>query len=60
MLDGIFGSDEQRHLACWRCVKARSCSTQEEEDGTVIQREREYYTNELTLVYADGKTAILS
>ena len=60
MLNGIFGSGEERHLASWQSVKARSCSTEEEDNGTIIQREREYFTNELTLVYANGKTAILN
>ena len=59
LLDGIFGSGESRHIAAWRSVKSCSCTTEEEEDGTIIQREREYYTNELTLAYADGRTAIL-
>jgi hypothetical protein len=59
MLNGIFGSGEQRHLAAWQSVKAVSCSTEEEDTGTIIQREREYFTNELTLVFANGKTAIL-
>jgi Uncharacterised methyltransferase family (DUF6094) len=59
LLDGIVGSGESRHIAAWRSVKSCSCTTEEEEDGTIIQREREYYTNELTLTYADGRTAIL-
>jgi len=59
LLDGIFGSGEDRHIAAWRSAKSCSCTTEEEEDGTIIQREKEYYTNELTLVYADGKTATL-
>ena len=29
------------------------------EDGTIILRERERFTNELTLVFASGETAIL-
>jgi hypothetical protein len=40
-------------------VKAVSCSTEEEDNGTITQREKEYFTNELTLVFANGKTAIL-
>jgi hypothetical protein len=31
-------------------------SEETEEDGTIIQRERERFTNELTLVYALGET----
>ena len=59
MLNGIFGAGEERHLATWQSVKAVSCSTEEEDNGTIIQREKEYFTNELTLVFANGKTAIL-
>ena len=59
MLNGIFGAGEERHLATWQSVKAVSCSTEEEDNGTIIQREKEYFTNELTLVFANGRTAIL-
>jgi hypothetical protein len=59
LLNGIFGSGDQRHIAFWQAVKARSCSTEEEENGTIIQREREYFTNELTVVCSTGRVAIL-
>jgi hypothetical protein len=59
LIDGNFGSGEDRHLSAWRSIKVRDSSEEVEEDGTVIQRERERFTNELTLVYASGKTAIL-
>jgi hypothetical protein len=59
MLDGVLGSGENRHIAAWRCVKVIDRSEEVEEDGTVIQRERERFTNELTLVFPSGKTAIL-
>jgi len=59
MLNGIFGAGEERHVATWQSVKAVSCSTEEEDNGTIIQREKECFTNELTLVFANGKTAIL-
>jgi SAM-dependent methyltransferase len=59
LLNGIFGSGDQRHIAFWQAVKARSCSTEEEDNGTVIQREREYFTNELTVVFSTGQVAIL-
>jgi SAM-dependent methyltransferase len=58
-LDGIFGSGEERHISAWRCVKVIDSSEEVEEDGTIIQRERERFTNELTLVYASGKTVTL-
>jgi len=59
MLDGPLGSGESRHIAAWRCIKVTDCSEEVEEDGTIIQSERERFANELTLVYESGKTAIL-
>jgi hypothetical protein len=59
LLDGIFGSAEDRHISAWRSVKVTDRSEEVEDDGTIIQRERERFTNELTLVFASGKTAIL-
>jgi hypothetical protein len=59
LIDGVFGSDEDRHISAWRSIKVTDSSEEVEDDGTIIQRERERFTNELTLVYASGKTAIL-
>ena len=59
MLNGVFGSGKDRHAAAWQAVKVIDRSEETEEDGTIIQRERERFTNELTLVYASGETAIL-
>jgi hypothetical protein len=59
LIDGVFGSDEDRHISAWRSIKLTDSSEEVEDDGTIIQRERERFTNELTLVYASGKTAIL-
>jgi hypothetical protein len=47
------------HVAAWQAVKVIDRSEETEEDGTIIQRERERFTNELTLVFASGETAIL-
>jgi hypothetical protein len=59
LIDGIFGSDQDHHVSAWRSIKVTDRSEKVEDDGTIIQRERERFTNELTLVYASGKTAIL-
>jgi hypothetical protein len=59
LLNGIFGSGDQGHIAFWQAVKARSCSTEEEDNGTIIQRQREYFSNELTVVYNTSQVAIL-
>ncbi|HTP33249.1 MAG TPA: DUF6094 domain-containing protein [Candidatus Acidoferrales bacterium] len=59
MLNGIFGSGERRHIAVWQAVKVVDHSEETLEDGTIVKRERERFTNELTLAYASGETAIL-
>jgi hypothetical protein len=59
MLNGIFGSGKELHVAAWQAVKVIDRSEETEEDGTTIVRERERFTNELTLVFASGETAIL-
>jgi hypothetical protein len=40
-------------------VKVIDRSEETEDDGTMILRDRERFTNELTLVFASGETAIL-
>jgi hypothetical protein len=59
MLNGVFGSGKDRHIAAWHPVKVVDRSEEVGEDGTIVQRERERFTNELTLVYASGETAVL-
>ena len=59
MLNGIFGTGERRHIAVWQPVKVVDRSEETLEDGTIVQRERERFTNELTLAYASGEIAIL-
>ena len=59
LLNGIFGCGDQRHVAAWQSRKAVISTTEEEEDGTVVQREREYFVHEVSLVFATGETAIL-
>jgi hypothetical protein len=58
MLDGIFGEGEDLHVSSWRSVKQIQRS-EEQEDGVVMIREKEYFSSELTLVYSSGKVAIL-
>jgi hypothetical protein len=59
MLNGVFGSGKDRHVAAWQAVKVVDKSEETEEDGTIVVRGRERFTNELTLVFASGETAIL-
>ena len=58
MLNGIFGDGETRHIAHWQSVKLVDKS-EEEEDGKTIIREKERFSNELTLVFCSGEIATL-
>jgi SAM-dependent methyltransferase len=58
MLNGIFGEGESRHLAYWQSVKLVDKS-EEEEDGKTVIREKERFSNELTLVFCTGEIAVL-
>lgn len=58
MLNGLFGEGQTRHLAHWQSVKLVD-KTEEEEDGKTIIREKERFSNELTLVFCTGEIAIL-
>ena len=60
MLNGIFGDGEDRHIAHWRSVKFTDHWEEEEDDGTRILHDRERFSHELTLVFANGKTQILT
>lgn len=60
MLNGMFGEGEDRHIAHWRSVKFTDHWEEEEEDGTRILHDRERFSHELTLVFANGKTQILT
>jgi len=60
MLNGIFGEGENRHIAHWRSVKFTDHWEEQEEDGTKILHDRERFSHELTLVFADGETQILT
>jgi len=60
MLNGVFGEAENRHIAHWRSVKFTDHWEDEEEDGTKILHDRERFSHELTLVFANGKTQTLT
>lgn len=60
MLNGVFGEGEDRHIAHWRSVKFTDHWEEVEEDGTKILHDRERFSHELTLVFADGKTQVLT
>ena len=58
LLNGIFGSNDQRHIAFWQAVKVVD-KTEEEEDGVITMRERERFSNELTVVFSTGQVTTL-
>ncbi len=60
MLNGVFGEGEDRHIAHWRSLKFTDHWEEEEEDGTRILHDRERFSHELTLVFANGRTQILT
>jgi Uncharacterised methyltransferase family (DUF6094) len=59
LLDGIFGSNEDRHIAAWSSVKVVDKTTEEDEQGVITIREKERFSNELTLVFNTGQVATL-
>jgi SAM-dependent methyltransferase len=58
MLNGIFGEGEARHIAHWQSIKIVD-RTEEEEDGKTVIREKERFSNELTLVFCTGEITSL-
>lgn len=60
MLNGVFGEGEARHIAHWRFVKFTDHWEEQEEDGAKILHDRERFSHELTLVFANGKTQVLT
>jgi hypothetical protein len=59
LLNGVFGDGEDRHIARWRSVKHVTTFVEQEGDAEIIHH-RERWTNELRLVYADGRTLKLT
>ena len=59
LINGIFGSGEERHIAAWKSKKITTKFTEEEADGTTIIRERERFVHELSIVFATGETGTL-
>jgi len=57
---GLFGEGENRHIAHWRSVKFTDHWEEEEAEGTRILHDRERFSHEVTLVFANGKTQILT
>jgi hypothetical protein len=60
MLNGIFGEGENRHIAHWQSIKVVDHAEETDEDGSITLRDRERFTHQVSLVFADGRTATLS
>ncbi len=58
-LDGLFGQGEDRHMACWSTDKATDRFEETDDQGVTTIRERERFAQTLTLLYSDGRAAIL-
>jgi hypothetical protein len=59
LLNGIFGVGDQRHIAFWQAVKLVDKTEEEDERGVITVREKERFSNELTVVYSNGQVAML-
>jgi predicted RNA methylase len=59
LLNGTFGRDKDRHIARWRTVKYVTTFTEEMENYVEVHK-RERFSNELALVYAGGRTLVLT
>lgn len=58
LLNGVFGHGGERHIARWRSVKSVTVFEVKEKGYTEVHK-REQFTNELALVYEDGRTLVL-
>ncbi len=59
LLNGVFGQGADRHIARWRSIK-HTTTFKEKEDNVEITRKRERFSNELSLIYQDGRTLVLT
>lgn len=59
LLNGVFGENQQRHIAFWRSVKFVDHWEEEEGDARILH-DRERFSHELTLIFSDGRTQILT
>jgi len=60
LLNGVFGSGPSRHVACWEAAKVVDRTEQEDDDGATVIREKERFSQRLTLLYTDGRYQMLS
>ncbi len=60
LLNGVFGTGSLRHVACWQTGKKVDHIEETDDRGVTTLRDRERFTQSLTLIYADGRVAELS
>ena len=60
LLNGLFGDGEERHLAYWDAVKVSDRTEEEDDEGATVIREKERFSQRLTLLYGNGRFALLS
>ena len=59
-LNGRFGRGDGLHLAYWESVKLVDRTEEEGDGGELVIRERERFSQRLTLLYANGHIVLLS
>ncbi len=59
LLNGVFGEGPDLHVARWEAVKMTDRFEETDENGVMTIRERERFTQSLTLVYGNGTIATL-
>jgi hypothetical protein len=59
LLNGIFGDGDDLHVARWESIKVTDRFEETDDAGVVTIRERERFTQSLTLIYSNGTTAVL-
>ena len=59
LLNGVFGKGDELHIAHWRSIKFVD-HWEEEEGETRILHDRERFSHELTLIFVNGETRILT
>ncbi|MCZ2079326.1 MAG: class I SAM-dependent methyltransferase [Bryobacterales bacterium] len=60
LLNGQFGDESDTHVAYWESVKVVDRTEEEDDSGSTVIREKERFSQRLTLLYADGRIALLS
>lgn len=59
LLNGVFGTGRDRHIARWRTIKYVTTFEEKIEGFTEVHK-RERFSNELSVVYENGRTLVLT